>query len=128
MTDDDTLLDHAYMRDNYLAVGFGALLRDVLAMLNQQAGTNLAAIQDALAHRDWATLAEQGHSLKGSAGSVGANLLAAEAEQLEEVAPSGDMTVIAPLVAQLARTVARTQAAIAAELTAPDRSGSGTNR
>lgn len=119
MPDNEPLLDHAYLRDNYLSVGFGDLLRDVLVTMRQQAVVYLSAAQDALKHQNRSALAETAHALKGSAGSVGASQLAATAERLEMAAPTENLAALSRRVAELALVTARTDRAFATELERP---------
>lgn len=123
MSDNNDLLDHDYLRDNFLAVGFADLLVEILTTFRKQARLNLTAIQEAQAGQDWAALAETAHTLKGTAGSVGASRLANTAEQLELILTEGDRMCIARLVTELAEVLSSTDQAIATELERTDTKG-----
>lgn len=123
MPDNNDLLDHDYLRDNFLAVGFADLLVEILTTFRKQARLNMTAIQQAQAGQDWAALAETVHTLKGTAGSVGASRLANTAEQLELTLTEGDRICIARLITELAEVLSSTDQAIATELERSDDTG-----
>ena len=101
-------LDLVYLDENYVAVGFGDVLHDVLRTFSDQARQNLRTIQTAYRTSDLIAVSETAHTLKGSAGSVGALRLAAVAEALEKSAANGDVATTTQLTKELAPLIAGT--------------------
>jgi len=62
---------------------------------------------------DAVTVQRAAHSLKGSAGNIGATQLAAVCSRLDELGRSGDLSALAPLVASLEAEYGRVEAEIA---------------
>ncbi len=112
-------LDLAYLHENYVQVGFGDVLRDVLQTFDKQARQNLQTIQTAYSTSDLNAVSEVAHTLKGSAGSVGALRLAAVAEALEKSAGNGDMAAATHLTSELTALTEGTLAEVAIILTQP---------
>ena len=110
------LLDQDYLRVNYHQAGFSYLLPEILELFRSQAAIYLKAIEQHLMQGNLHELAQEAHTLKGAAGSVGAAALAQIAQDLEETAPDSDVTAVALQVDSLREITDRTNAAIAAEL------------
>ena len=110
------LLDQDYLRVNYHQAGFSYLLPEILELFRGQATIYLKAIEQHLMQGNLHELAQEAHTLKGAAGSVGAAALAQIAQDLEETAPDSDVTAVALQVDSLREITDRTDAAIAAEL------------
>ena len=110
------LLDQDYLRVNYHQAGFSYLLPEILELFRSQAAIYLKAIEQHLMQGNLHELAQEAHTLKGAAGSVGAAALAQIAQDLEETAPDSDVTAVALQVDSLRKITDRTDAAIAAEL------------
>lgn len=110
------LLDQDYLRVNYHQAGFSYLLPEILELFRSQAAIYLKAIEQHLMQGNLHELAQEAHTLKGAAGSVGAAALAQIAQDLEETAPDSDVTAVALQVDSLREITDRTDAAIAAEL------------
>ncbi|HEX5446533.1 MAG TPA: response regulator [Pirellulales bacterium] len=87
---------------------FEAIARDFLASLDE----TLERVQRAAAEGDWNALAEIGHSLKGSGGTLGYPAVTAAGTRLEAAARATDRHSIAAAIAELAR-VAEHNAAFA---------------
>lgn len=113
------LLNLSYLHENYIATGFGEALRSALHSFQEQAAQNLQTIQQSHASGDRTALLEAVHTLKGSAGSVGALRLAEDAERLEQAAAQGDQSTITTLVDEVTRLATDTQSAISILLAQP---------
>jgi HPt (histidine-containing phosphotransfer) domain-containing protein len=87
------------------------LLDEVIRMFVEDSRARVAQAEAALAARDAEELRRLTHSLRGSAGMLGADAVADASKQIETAAATGDLDVAAPLVASLAHlldgTVAR---------------------
>lgn len=70
------LLDYHYLQENYYQVGFSYLLPEILELFRNQAALYLKAIEQHLMQGNLQELAQEAHTLKGAAGSVGAAALA----------------------------------------------------
>ena len=109
-------IDREYLRINYLDVGFRELLIEVLEIFQQQAGEYLSILQQAIDSEDINILAEEAHTIKGSAGSVGACELANRAKAIELAAKAGEYERAKVLFSELPEILIRTEIAITAEL------------
>lgn len=114
-----TMLDLTYLRENYVAAGLGDVLRDALQMFQEQLRHTLQSIQAAHASGNHLDLEQTIHTLKGTAGSVGAQRLANSAERLEQALHSQQAETIELLVEEVTLLTHATQAAIAAVLAQP---------
>jgi len=114
------MLNLAYLHKNYVAVGFGEVLRDVLQAFHEQAQQNLQTILAAQAAGNMTAVSETAHTLKGSAGSVGALRLAEGAEELEEAADKASPAKVAQLISELDALVLGTLTAVTTVLAQPD--------
>lgn len=113
------LLNLDYLHANYVSAGFGDILRDVLHAFHGQATENLQTILEAYARGDFIVVAETAHTLKGSAGSVGALRLAEGAEELEDAAEQGNLTAVGQLIHELSGLVSGTLTAVTTILAQP---------
>jgi HPt (histidine-containing phosphotransfer) domain-containing protein len=109
-------LDQEYLRINFHEAGFSYLLPEILKLFQGQVSVYLTNIEQSFQHGNLQRLSAEAHSLKGSAGSVGATALAAVAEFLEQHAESADNTVLRDRLAQLQQTAKQTDDAIIVEL------------
>jgi len=109
------LLDQDYLRINYHEAGFSYLLPEILELFHGQLQTYLQNIELSFPQGDLQGLAAEAHTLKGTAGSVGAVALAMAASNLEQHA-SADNALLHDLIAQLRQIAALTDTAIIAEL------------
>ncbi len=109
-------IDREYLKENYLNVGFKDLLIEVLEIFQQQSGEYLEILQKAIDSGDINILAEEAHTIKGSAGSVGASELANRAKAIELAAKAGEYDRAKKLFAELPEILIRTDVAITAEL------------
>ena len=82
--------------------GDAALYESVLAVFHQQLREDFAALPDHLRGEPDEAVARQVHSLKGSAGSVGAKRLEASATAVDRRLKSGDGELDEALVEELA--------------------------
>lgn len=71
--------------------GDEALLAEVVSIFLHDAPSHVAALRDSLAHGDGLALSRQAHTLKGSAGYLGATELCAAAQVLETLGKSGTL-------------------------------------
>lgn len=110
------LLDHHYLKENYHQVGFSYLLPEILELFRGQATIHLETIEQYLALCNLHQVAQEAHTLKGAAGSVGAAALALAAHHLEETAPGNDIAAVSLQVAALREITDQTTAAITVEL------------
>lgn len=114
--DKAAVLDQDYLRVNYHQAGFSYLLPEILALFRRQAAIYLQSIEQHLMQANLHELAQEAHTLKGAAGSVGAAALAQIAQHLEETAPDSNIAAVTLLVDSLREITDLTDAAIAAEL------------
>ena len=123
--DQAALLDYEYLQTNYHDAGFGYLLPEILELFRGQATLYQDLIERHLRHADLDALSREAHTLKGTAGSVGAVAIEQAALLLEEGAAAADITAVAAQVEQLRKIIQQTDRVITAELirladTAPD--------
>jgi HPt (histidine-containing phosphotransfer) domain-containing protein len=109
-------LDQEFLRINFHEAGFSYLLPEILKLFQGQVSIYMTNIEQSFQHGDVQRLSAEAHSLKGSAGSVGATALAAAAEFLERHAESADSTVLRDRLVQLQQTAKQTDDAIIVEL------------
>lgn len=110
-------LDQEYLRINFHEAGFSYLLPELLELFYGQVTTYLQNIDLFLQQGELQKLAEEAHSLKGTAGSVGATPLATAAGALEQQAATADRIILQQLATQLHQTAEETHKAIVIELT-----------
>lgn len=113
------MLNLAYLHKNYVATGLDDLLREVLHIFGNQLQQNLQTILEAQTGGNFTVVSETAHTLKGTAGSVGALRLADAAEELEEAADKASPAAVTLLIEELARLGDGTLAAIDALLAQP---------
>jgi HPt (histidine-containing phosphotransfer) domain-containing protein len=109
-------LDQDYLKINYHEAGFSYLLPEILALFHSQIRIYLQNIEQLYLQGDLHGLAAEAHTLKGTAGSVGATALAAAAAVLEHHAASSDSIVLNERMVQLRQVLALTDDAIIEEL------------
>jgi HPt (histidine-containing phosphotransfer) domain-containing protein len=110
------LLDQHYLRVNYHQAGFSYLLPEILELFRDQATLHLEAIEQRLMQGNLHELAQEAHTLKGAAGSVGAAALAQLAHHLEESAAVSQIAEVSQQVRALRELMAQTDTAITTEL------------
>jgi len=88
------------------------VLAEVLELFLQEAPRRIEKLIAAWAANDAAELYKTAHSLKGSAGNIGAQPLFRVCSQLDGKGRAGDLTHVKPLVETLAAEYARVEAAI----------------
>ncbi|SJZ51044.1 Hpt domain-containing protein [Trichlorobacter thiogenes] len=110
------LLDHHYLRENYHQAGFSYLLPEILELFRDQATLHLETIEQHLMQGNLHEVAQEAHTLKGAAGSVGAAALAQLAHHLEESAPVSQIAEVSQQVRALRELIAQTDTAITTEL------------
>lgn len=106
-------LDQEYLRINFHEAGFSYLLPEIFKLFQGQLAVYLTNIEQSFQHGNLQRLSAEAHSLKGSAGSVGATALATAAGSLEQHTESA---VLRELLEQLRLTAKQTDDAIIAEL------------
>jgi len=111
-----TLLNHDYLRVNFHEAGFSHLLPEILLLLQGQLPACQQSFEQLLHKGDLQGLAMEAHTLKGAAGSVGADALAQAAGHIESNAPFTTQANAALLVEQLNQVIELTDGAITAEL------------
>jgi HPt (histidine-containing phosphotransfer) domain-containing protein len=110
MTDHQELLDLDTLRE--LREMLGAGLAPVLTQFGAQAQELLAGMEQQARSGDLPAVRTLAHKLKGSAGSVGARALAAEAAQLEKSAAAGDLVGVRAQLEQMSPLAVRTVQAL----------------
>ena len=110
------VIDQEYLKTNYLDTGFGYLLPELLELCRQQADASLAALERYLSAKDFQSLANEAHLIKGTAGTAGVGLLAHRAHLIEREAKTADDTTLSALLADLKEAVRQTDAAISNEI------------
>lgn len=113
------MLNLAYLHQNYVATGFGDVLREVLQVFREQAQQNLQDILKAHDAGNYSGVEEAAHTLKGSASSVGALRLADGAEELEEAAEKCNQKATDQLIDELTCLVNGTLTAVDTVLAQP---------
>ena len=93
--------------------GDAEIVQEVLTVFQTDTATRLESLQAAAAASDMPRVKSQAHSIKGSAGQVGAIGMAALCQRIEQQAGQGAQ--VAPLVGELTEAFARVCQAIAAE-------------
>jgi two-component system, sensor histidine kinase and response regulator len=88
--------------------GDESLARELVDLFIASGDETLAAIVAALGMRDYATVGEQAHSLKGASANLRATAAAQAAAQLEAAARSGDGAEVTTLAGALRSEVTRT--------------------
>jgi diguanylate cyclase (GGDEF)-like protein len=83
----------------------------------------LLELESAVAHGDCDAARARAHSLKGSAGNLGATHLAQLAKEAEEQALAGRLELVAPLLPRLRKAYNAVAAALASEAAADDQHG-----
>lgn len=113
------MLNLTYLHKNFVEVGFGDVLRDVLEAFQAQAKQNLQTICEAHASSNYNCIEETAHTLKGSASSIGAFRVAEVAEELEEAAEKQNQLATSQLVDELSSLVQATLSAVTIILEQP---------
>lgn len=91
------------------------IVADVITLFLQEAPSRMDTLRDAAARGDLATAGRTAHTLKGSAGHLGAKTLSARCSRLEEKVRAGAPFNAAVLVAAIEEELARVRAALTAE-------------
>ncbi|NJD37653.1 MAG: Hpt domain-containing protein [Geobacter sp.] len=114
--DPTQLLDQEYLRNNFHDVGFSYLLPELLELFSKQTSEGMQSLGQHCAKQDYPSLAIEAHTLKGTAGSVGAGTLSLVAADLERAAEEGDSGRIAQTYCRLQEVAAQTLQAVTHEL------------
>lgn len=77
------------------------MFAEICQLFLQHAPNQVQAIEQYLSAKDYENLSRVAHSLKSSAGSVGAEALRALAEQLEKDAKSANLEQVSPILQSL---------------------------
>ena len=88
------------------------VLAEVLQLFLEDVPRRIAKLRAAWSNGDAAEVHKVAHSLKGSAGNVGAKALHAACRQLDEHGRVGDLSGTGPLVESVDREFARVEAEI----------------
>lgn len=109
-------LDHDYLHENYLAVGFGMVLKEALQVYCEQNRILLKQLRTALDRENMGEVMQLAHTIKGSSSSVGAKAMELLAQNLEEAGEQVALPSAAQMVAALENETVRTEKAIAEKL------------
>ena len=88
------------------------VLKEVLQLFLEDVPGRIDRLRSAWRSGDAAAVQRAAHSLKGSAGNIGADDLLAVCRQLDEHGKAGDLSGLSPLVASLDSEYARVEAEI----------------
>ena len=88
------------------------VLKEVLQLFLEDVPARMTRLREAWQSGDAVGVQRAAHSLKGSAGNIGATQLLAVCSRLDEQGRSGDLTNLPPLVASLDIEYARVEAEI----------------
>jgi two-component system sensor histidine kinase/response regulator len=88
------------------------VLAEVLQMFLDEVPPRIDRVRNAYASGNIQEVHRSAHSLKGSAGNVGAHALHAVCKQLDELGRSGDLAAAGPLVDALGTEFAKVEAEI----------------
>jgi HPt (histidine-containing phosphotransfer) domain-containing protein len=94
------------------APGEPDVLAEVLAVFTADLPVRLARLRDALQAADAPAIQKLAHSVKGSAGNIGARSLFDISRRLDDASKAGDLVAAAALVASLEAEYARVAAEI----------------
>jgi CheY-like chemotaxis protein len=94
------------------------LFRELAALFLGDLEERLAALRAGVSAGDAGTVARMAHTLKGSAGNLGAERLMGACLELEQAARGGTTTGLAAVLARLETEAARARAALEAEVAA----------
>lgn len=103
---DDDVVDGAAL-ERLLRIGGQPFLLEMIELFLENAPQRLAAARVALDEGDDRGLYRAAHSLKSTAGNLGARRLQAASERLEAASMADDRDVLAPLLAEMDRSYAR---------------------
>jgi HPt (histidine-containing phosphotransfer) domain-containing protein len=76
-------------------------LLNLFSLFIRQTAADLVAIQSAVKEKDWDTLKQTAHSIKGAALNLELEEIAAAAKEIEEKALEGRMEILSPHIAAL---------------------------
>ena len=88
----------------------GQFLREVTEIFASDTPQRIADLESSLAAGDIAKFTRTAHTIKGSSANLGANLLRAAAEKLEQMARETGLNGVAPLIAEIKAEFTRAQA------------------
>jgi HPt (histidine-containing phosphotransfer) domain-containing protein len=77
------------------------VLADILTLFLEEVPKKIRTLQAALEANDAAQVARLAHSLKGSTGNLGAHAMLDVCRRIDDLAKSGDLARVAPLIANL---------------------------
>lgn len=110
--------------DRLLRIGGQGFLVEMIELFLEHAPQRLAVARQSYDAGDLTTVYRAAHSLKSTAGNLGARLLQGCAAQVEERAAAGDAEAIAPLLDEMERRYARVRTDLETER--DRRKGAGT--
>ena len=108
---DDRLVDPAAL-DRLRSWGGDVLLGRMITLFEELAPERVEALEDGLAAGDLERVERAAHSLKSSAGNLGADELRRQAGRVEEAAAKGDSARMDGLVGELLKCCRETTAAL----------------
>jgi two-component system, sensor histidine kinase and response regulator len=88
------------------------IIEELVSAFLVDSAKRLARLLDAAAAGDLRIVAHEAHSIKGSAGLLGAEALEAEAQEVETAARAGGSSTLPDLIDRLAAIVRATQVAL----------------
>ncbi len=112
----DTVLDMTIV-DELLELsddGDPELLLDLIEMFLEDGPTKVRAVSEGLSSQDFEKLQQAAHSLKGSAGNLGAHDLQETCDQLQSVSQNHDLNKVRELANDLETHFTRARAALEA--------------
>jgi len=114
--DNAEFLDEEYIRINYHEAGFSYLLPEILTLFLEQSAVHLQKLELLFQQSNLHELSAEAHTLKGSASSIGATILANAAQSVEENAESSNQENLTLMFNKLKQASESTNIAIAKEL------------
>jgi signal transduction histidine kinase/CheY-like chemotaxis protein/HPt (histidine-containing phosphotransfer) domain-containing protein len=109
---EETVLDRAVLRSLARDVGDEAIVAEICEIFLAETGPRVHEIERAARDRDAEALRVSAHTLKGSAGNVGAIAVASAATELERLAKAGELDDLQAPLLRLADAVELTRAAL----------------
>ena len=101
--------------ERLVRIGGQGFLLEMIALFLEHAPQRLAAAREGLEEGDFAVLYRASHSLKSTAGNLGARALQATAEQVEGRAVAEDLDAAVPLLEEMEARYDQVRAELEAE-------------
>ena len=114
----DDPIDRDYLERNYLALGCGDVLTDVIKIYLESYPLKVEKLQLHLSSGSTDDLIKVTHGLKGESGSVGARMVMAAAAAMEKAARQGNLEELRKLMPMLELELTRVAEALKKEFLA----------